>query len=254
MTAFPAFKGIAHTGVEYANAIMARKSDRRARAAFRKLVVRLAPPGGTLLDFGAGSGLDARYFAQRGLMVRAYDNDPRMCEFLAHYCHELIASGSIQLETGSYEAFLGRGAAEPAQRVDLVVADFAPLNLIADLPALFARLHALTAPEGRVVASVLNPYYIGDARYRWWWRNLPQLWQVGRYAVPGAAGEIVRRSPADFAAQCAPWFALERLFRGLPPRRPDEGAGVEWKGGSRAAGMWLDCRFLFLVFHRLASS
>lgn len=245
--------GALHTGAEYARAILASRSDRRARAAFRKLVMRLAPPGGALLDFGAGAGLDARYFARRGLTVRAYDNDPRMCEFLAHRCRELVASGRIRLETGSYEAFLAR-APDAGPRIDLVAANFAPLNLIADLPALFARFHALTAPEGRVVASVLNPYYIGDARYRWWWRNLPRLRHGGRYTVSGAAGEIVRRSPADFAAQCAPWFALERVFRGLPPRGPREAAGRDWSGGSRGVRMWSGCRFIFLVFRRAARS
>jgi len=215
-----------HTGAEYARAITARASDRRARSAFRELVLRLAPPGGALLDFGAGAGLDARYFAERGFRVRAYDNDPRMCEFLAHHCHELIATGRIEIEKGGYAEFLARGGAEEGRAVDLVMANFAPFNLIADLPALFARLHTLTVPGGRVVASVLDPYYIGDAKYRWWWRNLPRLWRLGRYAVRAAGGEIVRRTPGDFRAQCAPWFTLERLVR--------------LRG----------CRFLFLVFRR----
>lgn len=223
-----ASKGVVHTGAEYVRAITEHGSDRRARSAFRELVLRLAPPGGGLFDFGAGAGLDARFFAERGLTVRAYDNDPRMCEFLAQHCHDLIERGSITIETGSYPEFLARGRTPGARPVDLVTANFAPLNLIADLPALFARFHTLTVPGGRVVASVLDPYYIGDARYGWWWRNLPRLWQLGRYALPGAGGEIVRRSPADFGAQCVPWFTLEGRCR------------------LRA------CRFLFLVFRRNA--
>lgn len=222
----PPSKGVVHTGAEYAQAITARASDRRARSAFRELVLRLAQPGGALLDFGAGAGLDARYFAERGFRVRAYDNDPRMCEFLARHCQDLIASGRIEVEAGSYEEFLARGRAGERQRVDLVTANFAPLNLIADLPALFARLHTLIVPGGRIVASVLDPYYLGDARYGWWWRNLPRLWRLGRYALPAAGGEIVRRTPGDFRAHCAPWFTLERLVR--------------LRG----------CRFLFLVFRR----
>ncbi len=214
-----------HAGAEYAAAITARESDRRARAAFRELVLRLAPPGAALLDFGAGAGLDARYFAERGFRVRAYDNDPRMCEFLARHCRDLIASGAIALETGSYADFLAGAPAPPEGPLDVVTANFAPLNLIAHLPALFARLHALTGPQASIIASVLNPFFIGDARYGWWWRNLPRLWRTGRYALPGAQGEILRRTAADFAGQCAPWFSLERRHRG---------------GG----------RFIFLVFRR----
>lgn len=245
----PSSQGAAHTGAQYARAITARESDRRARAAFRKLALRLAPPAGIVLDFGAGAGLDARYFAQRGLTVRAFDNDPQMCEFLVRHCHDLIESGRIQLEPGSYEEFLARRGADQRRRVDLVAANFAPLNLIADLPALFARFHSLIAPEGKVVASVLNPYFIGDAKYGWWWRNLPQLWRWGRYALAGAQGQIVRRTPADFAAQSAPWFTLERLYRGLPPRDLREADGIDWCGASHAAGWRLcGCRFIFLVF------
>jgi SAM-dependent methyltransferase len=218
-----------HTGAEYVRAITARESDRRARSAFRELVLSLVPPGGVVLDFGAGAGLDARYFAERGLRVRAYDNDPRMCAFLAHHCHDLMDGGRIELETGSYGDFLAGGKARAGQRVDLVVANFAPLNLIADLPPLFARFHELTVPGGIVAASVLNPYYIGDAKYRWWWRNLPRLWRLGRYAVHGAEGEIFRRSAADFAAQSAPWFVLERL-------------GAGWRSSGR--------QFMFLAFRR----
>ena len=242
-----------HTGAEYVTAITARESDRQARSAFRELVLSLVLPGGAVLDFGAGAGLDARYFAERGLRVRAYDNDPRMRAFLAQYCRDFIEGGRIELQTGSYEDFLA-GSQAGEGRVDLVVANFAPLNLIADLPALFARFHALTVPGGIVAASVLNPYYIGDARYRWWWRNLPRLWRLGRYAVRGGEGDIIRRSPADFAAQSAPWFVLERLFRGLPPRDSREAAGIEWWPGRGGAGWRLSsCQFMFLAFRRTAA-
>lgn len=243
-----------HTGAEYLRAITACESDRRARSAFRELVLRLVSPGGTLFDFGAGTGLDARYFAERGLAVRAYDNDPRMHEFMAQQCQDLIESGRITLETGSYEEFLARGRGMEERWADAVTANFAPLNLIADLQALFARFHALTAPGGRVIASVLNPYYIGDARYRWWWRNLPRLWRFGRYALEGAQGEIVRRSPAEFAAQSAPWFVLERLLRGTPLRDPRDAAGIDWQRDGRTGWRWTGCRFIFLVFRRTARS
>jgi SAM-dependent methyltransferase len=243
-----------HTGAEYVTAITARESDRRARAAFRELVLRLASPGNVLFDFGAGTGLDARYFAECGLTVRAYDNDPRMREFMADQCQDLIASGRIRLESGSYGDFLARGRQNGDRGVDIVTANFAPLNLIDDLGALFARFHALTVPGGIVVASVLNPYYIGDAMYGWWWRNLPRLWRFGRYALPGSGGEIVRRSPADFAAQCAPWFVLERLFRGMPPRGSREAEGIGWQGGSRGGCSGSGCRFTFLLFRRNADS
>jgi SAM-dependent methyltransferase len=240
-----------HTGAEYDRAITARDSDRHARTAFRELVLRLAPPGGALLDFGAGTGLDSRYFAERGLTVRAYDNDPRMCGFLSQHCRDLIDSGRVSLETGGYAEFLASRPGSTHDRVDLVTANFAPLNLVADLPALFVKFHALTTPNGKVVASVLNPYYLGDMRYGWWWRNLPRLRRPGHYSLPGAHGQIVRRSPADLAAQCAPAFILDRVFRGLPPGNGREAAGIVWPGRRRGAWLHLSgSRFMFVVFRK----
>ncbi|HEX4266963.1 MAG TPA: methyltransferase domain-containing protein [Steroidobacteraceae bacterium] len=240
-----------HTGTDYVTAITARESDRLARSAFRELVLRLAPPGGALFDFGAGPGLDSKYFAEQGLRVRAYDNDPKMSAFFAHYCHDFVASGRISLETGDYAEFLARPPECADRRVDLVTANFAPLNLVADLGALFARFHALTTPDGKVVASVLSPYYIGDMRYGWWWRNLPRLRRLGQYSLRGAHGQIVRRSPADLAAQCAPTFVLERVFTGLPPGNGRGTAGIAWPARNRGAWLHLsNSRFMFVVFRK----
>jgi len=249
----PASAGLRHTGANYVRAITARESDRRARSAFRALVLSLAPPGGALLDFGAGTGLDSRYFAECGLEVRAYDNDPQMCSSLRSHCGDLIASGRVSLETGSYPQFLARASRSTDRRIDVVVANFAPLNLIDDLRALFARFDTLTAPDARIVASLLSPYYIGDMRYGWWWRGLPRLWRSGRYSLPASGGTVVRRSLTDLAAQCEPSFTLERVLRGLPPRDAREAAGIDWR--DRRRGEWLSLsgsRFMFLVFRKRA--
>jgi hypothetical protein len=88
-----------------------------------------------------------------------------------------------------------------------------------------------------VLVSVLNPYFVGDMRYAWWWRNALRLWRVGHYSVAGAQAPIVRRRPADFARQSAPWFALTRVFPGLP-------------SGRRSLLRLVTCRFMFLLFEK----
>src|SRR5579862_5579811 len=179
------------TGAAYVAQITARASDRRARATFQHLVRQLLPPPARVFDFGCGTGLDARCYAEAGYGVQAYDVDPLMCEYLARDCAPLLATGRITLQRGSYADFLARAACAAAP-VSLVTANFAPLNLIADLPQLFAAFHRITTPGGRVLASVLNPYYCGDARYLWWWRNLPAFLRRGHYAVAGAQADIRR--------------------------------------------------------------
>jgi SAM-dependent methyltransferase len=242
------------TGAQYVEQITARESDRRARAAFRDLVLSIAQPGATVFDFGCGTGMDARFYAERGLRVLAYDVDRQMCEFFRAQCRDLIEAGRVTLAGGAYPDFLAcaTGTDPPA---DLVTANFAPLNLIDNLQELFAKFHALTAPNGKVLASVLSPYFVGDLRYRWWWRNLLPLLRNGRYSVAGSQAPIFRRQLRDFAAQSAPYFLLQRVFRGLPARSSGEARGIALGGGVRGAWLRLStCRFLFLLFERRSGS
>jgi SAM-dependent methyltransferase len=238
------------TGAEYVEQITALESDRRTRSAFQDLVLRIAPPGAALFDFGAGPGIDARFYAEHGRTVAAYDVDAKMCEFFALHCRSLIDAGRVTLDGGSYRDFLARKAVG-GRGVDLVTANFAPLSLIADLPELFAKFHALTAPNGKVLASVLSPYFIGDLQYGWWWRNALRLWRDGHYFVQGSQAPIFRRRLDDFAARSAPYFRLQRVFPGLPPRRAQTVNGVDVSSGSRFA--WLHVTtslYMFLLFEK----
>jgi SAM-dependent methyltransferase len=245
------------TGAQYVRQITASESDRRARAAFQNLVLTLAPPGAALFDFGAGTGMDARYYAERGFTVSAYDVDRQMCEFFAVHCRDLIDAGRITLHGGGYRDFIAGEGVGGVRGVDLITSNFAPLNLIEDLPELFARFHALTGPGGRVLASVLSPYFVGDLKYGWWWRNSWRLWREGYFALPGAQAPIVRRRLADFAARSAPYFRLTRVFRGLPPLQERDLAGVDAGRDTLPTALYVStCRFMFLLFEkesRLAS-
>ncbi|MGB6306988.1 MAG: methyltransferase domain-containing protein [Steroidobacteraceae bacterium] len=236
------------TGAQYVQQITALESDRCARSAFQNRVLTVAPPGAALLDFGAGTGMDARFYAERGFGVSAYDVDPQMREFFAMHCRDLIDAGRITVHAGGYRDFI---AAKGVGDVDLITSNFAPLNLIEDLTELFAKFHALTRPGGRVLASVLSPYFGGDLKYGWWWRNSWRLWSEGHFAVPGAQAPIVRRRLAEFAARSAPYFKLTRVFRGLPPLRERDCGGVDGGSDTLRTAMYLSaCRFMFLLFEK----
>jgi SAM-dependent methyltransferase len=155
-------------GAQYVSQITAQESDRRARTAYRELVLRIAPPGAALFDFGAGPGIDARFFGERGFTLDAYDVDPRMRQFFAEHCRELMAAGRVTLDSRRYAHFLTGMTAEPRRSIDLVISNFAPLNLVDDLAGLFEKFHALTGPQGKVLASVLNPCCREEMRSRWW--------------------------------------------------------------------------------------
>jgi SAM-dependent methyltransferase len=252
MSAIPLYKS--HTGAEYFRRITLLERNRRVRSAYQDLVLGMAPPGAALFDFGAGPGIDARFFAERGFTVDAYDVDPKMCEFFGAHCRDLIDSGRITLHGGGYEEFLAGRNSGAGRPIDLVISNFAPLNQADDLPGLFAKFHRLTAPNGRLLLSVLNPYFIGHMRLGWWRRVAPRLWRDGRAFIDGGhAPPHTRRVLGDFAAQSAPYFRLTRVFRGLPPSRSRHVEGVDLTRGGRHAWMQLlRCQFMILLFEKQA--
>ncbi len=230
------------TGSDYVAALSARASDRRYRAHFQRLTLSLVPAGAALFDFGSGPGIDARHYAEHGRRVSAYDVDPLMSAHLVAHCADFIAGGAITLHRGAYPQTLTSMAAGREFPVHLVTSNFAPLNLIDDLRELFALFDRLIVPGGAVLASVLNPYYLGDLRYRWWWRNAARLRREGRYAVAGAQALIWRRRLTDFATQSAPHFVLERVF-------PGNTRGVRFPAPALPLRL-STCRFMFLLFRQ----
>jgi SAM-dependent methyltransferase len=241
-----------HTGAVYFKQITASEMDRRMRSAFQQLVLRIAPPGAVLFDFGAGPGIDARFFAERAFTVEAYDVDPQMCEFFAEHCREFIDCGRVTLDRSSYRDFLARKSLLGGRPADLVISNFAPLNQIEELPELFAKFHALTGPTGKLLISVLTPYFVGDMRFRWWWRVAPRLWRDGHFFVrTGASPAHTRRRLADFKTLSAPYFTLTRVFRAVPTGRQRHANGFDVSHGLRFA--WLHVareRFMFLLFEK----
>src|SRR5260370_29176052 len=114
-----------HAGRDYVEAITALQSDRRARSAFQDLVLRTASPGAAIFDFGAGPGIDARFYAERGFTVGAYDVDPRMCEYFAGHCREFIQAGKVALDGATYRDFPPLKTLVAAPPVDLLTSNSA---------------------------------------------------------------------------------------------------------------------------------
>jgi SAM-dependent methyltransferase len=241
-----------HTGAVYFQRITAREVNRRVRSRFQELVLRLAPPGARLFDFGAGPGIDARFFAERGFTVEAYDVDPGMCEFFNTYCRELIDSTRVILDCSGYREFLSRTSTLSGHPADLVISNFAPLNQVDELPELFAKFHALTTPTGKLLLSVLTPYFIGDMKTRWWWRNAPRLWRTGCVSMrTDGAPPHTRRRLAVLRAAGLPHFELTRVFPGATPNSERHPDGIDVSRPGR--WVWLHLvrsQFMFLLFEK----
>jgi SAM-dependent methyltransferase len=246
----PDLRYLQHTpaGAQYVRQITHHESDRKARLAFRDLVLHIAPRGAALLDFGAGPGMDARFFAERGFTIDAYDVDPRMREFFAEHCRDLIESGHVRLDASAYCDFLAQ-TAENGRHADIVISNFAPLNLIDDLQRLFLTFHARTGPQGKVVASVLNPCPIQEMRSLVWWRRAPRLWRDGELFLAGPQAPHYRRLLGHFRKMSAPHFRLSRVFRGQPPPHGGPPHGID----PHRSFAWFHlahCRYMFLLFEK----
>lgn len=160
------------------------------RAAFRQFVADEVPVGSTLLDFGCGTGLDAAWYAKRGYQVAVYDNSAGMLAQLRTRCAEEISSGTVVLIEMSYEDFLSGADASPA--VDAVVANFAVLNQIQKPSHLFYALEKRLRTGGRVIVSVLNPFYWQDVQRRIWWKHYWESRGLGLIRSRGADVDTFR--------------------------------------------------------------
>jgi SAM-dependent methyltransferase len=208
-----------HTGAQYHEFMLASPRDRVVRERFQKMALDLLPAGADVLDFGAGTGIDAKAYAANGHPTFVHEPSQAMGDYLAQYCRDEIARKTIVTV-----------ASPLACKVQAVTANFAVLNHFADHAALFEELSRVVRQGGFVLASMLNPYYLGDARYGWWRANVMNLVRSGHYAIESES-RIHRFAPRVVARSAAPYFRLERLV----PR------GFGW-----AAQL-----YMFLLFRRI---
>jgi len=190
------------TGEHYHRSITASARDRRSRDRFVRLALSLLPPRQRILDFGAGTGIDARTYAAAGHTALVHEPAAAQSAYLADHCRAEIGRGAII-----------PSAFPPPEKVKAITANFAVLNLVPDLEALFASFAHGLDDDGFALVSLLNPFYLRDARYGWWSRNLPKLLRDGWYAVEGSSGSR-RYAPKAVVRAAAPHFRLERILPG----------------------------------------
>jgi SAM-dependent methyltransferase len=193
-----------HTGEQYHQFILTSPRDRVVRERFQKMVLGLLPKAADVLDFGAGTGIDAKDYAANGHQTFVYEPSAAMRDYLAQHCRDEIAQKAIVTVSSPLTC-----------RVQAVTANFAVLNHFDDHRQLFEELSQVVRPGGFVLASMLNPYYLGDVRYGWWRSNIMNLLRRGHYAI-ASESRIHRFAPRVVAQAAAPYFRLERLLpRGL---------------------------------------
>ncbi|PMQ04604.1 hypothetical protein DyAD56_13835 [Dyella sp. AD56] len=191
-----------HTGEQYHQFFLTSRRDVAVRSRFQRMAMELLPHGADILDFGAGTGIDARTYTAHGHRTFVYEPSSAMRDHLLMYCREELDQRTIISIDNSNEC-----------RAFAVTANFAVFNHFADHTQLFDELSRTVRKGGFVLTSMLNPYYLGDARYGWWLANAFHLLRRGHYAIPSES-RIHRFAPRVVARSAAPHFRLERIEPG----------------------------------------
>lgn len=133
---------------------------------------RLWSPGMTVLDVGAGTGVDAAYLQQQGITVVALDAVQAMLEILKQRCP------GVETITGDFRDL---GSLLGGRRFNGIVSSFAALNTADDLGLFAAQLARHLAPGGAALLHMLNR-----------WPLLDLARHLGRRRVGTAAATSIR--------------------------------------------------------------
>jgi 2-polyprenyl-3-methyl-5-hydroxy-6-metoxy-1,4-benzoquinol methylase len=189
---------------QYDHAMASSATDQAVRDAFYAHVAASIAPDATLLDFGCGTGIDAKWYAARGNTVIAYDHSQGMMERLQERCADDIASRRIVPLCSPFEECPELLRAHTP--VDAIVANFAVINHFPDLRVLRDLFAGLLRPSGILIASTLNPFYWRDMRGRGWWRALRAAPEYGSIRFTGSGGPTYRHFGWHLSRHMAPQF------------------------------------------------
>jgi SAM-dependent methyltransferase len=187
------------------DAFLEAPEARRHRHCFWEMVAPLLPSSARLLDFGAGTGIDAQYYASVGHRVTAYDISPGMMEVLTARCAARVNDGTIQPVVGTLDD-LRRAVANSAP-FDAALCNFAVLSLIRDLHPVLRFFGRVVRPGGKLILSLQNPWFIGDVKTRAFWQAWWTFARVGVLRYESAeTGYTWRHLPVQVRRAARPEF------------------------------------------------
>jgi SAM-dependent methyltransferase len=208
------YDSIAH---DYDARMGGASSNEWARDAFHEFVAQTLPPPARILDFGAGTGTDAIWYAQQGYSVTAYDNSPGMVQQLSAKIEKSSFKNQITLCNSFSSA---ADASTVGGLLDGIISNFAVFNLVEDLPSLFNVFSRIVRPGGYVITSVLNPLFWKDLRERWLWSSAWRSLGRGAIYVHGRDTDFYRYWTRAIVRAAKPAFRLqERASVGALVRR-----------------------------------
>lgn len=141
-----------HLAESYDEAFSESPLGTTLRTAVWRRLEAVVRPGGSVLELGCGTGVDARLLAEAGMSVVAIDASSKMVETARHRCRHL--TNAVRVEHGD----LAHLDAIPdcAGPFDLALSDFGALNCIDDLALVMGSITDRLTTGGRVVAVIMG--------------------------------------------------------------------------------------------------
>jgi SAM-dependent methyltransferase len=195
--------------------------NRAVRECFWRCAESVLLPSSRILDFGAGTGIDAGHFAALGHFVAAYDNSEGMLGVLRQRCAEQMKQGSVAAVGGSIDeasAVLNRLAP-----FDAMLSNFAVFSTIDDLEPVFAFFSRLLRKGGLVLVLIQNPWDSAQLGTRAFWKSLLASPFTGSLKYDSeelgrvchhTPGQILRAASRDFVPSARTESALDRVCFG----------------------------------------
>lgn len=150
----------------------------------------LVKSGDQVLEFGCGTGIDAKYLSERGVNVLATDASPNMLKMASARLANVPNASTAVLNLNELPAD------EPQlnQVFDLVFANFGVVNCVNDLAILAGWLAERVKPGGYAAFAIMSRYCIWETSWHALhgefktagrrWRHTPVLYQTSSGTLP----------------------------------------------------------------------
>lgn len=147
-------KGFSSIYDEYEKLSLENSIDIARRNFIRNEVNKFMKTNCSMLEINAGSGIDAVYFAKRGVSVLATDIATASEEYINHKIKTLDLN-NLKFQKCSFTEL----HTIENKKFDCIFSNFGGLNCISDLASVFCQFDTLLNPNGYVSLVIMPPYY-----------------------------------------------------------------------------------------------
>jgi len=154
---------------QYDEAMAKETSNQWVRQQVKEQLLQ-ALPGGTVLDFGGGTGLDLGWLTEQQYHIIFCEPSAGMREEAIRYNREILHNNHIRFLEQEQTDFATWPQQLPfPQPADAIIANFGVLNAIPDLQLLFHSLSLAVRPGGHLLIVVLERPF--KKMWKWHRRN-----------------------------------------------------------------------------------